>query len=101
MYNALELLSGMGCVEMAMYPEKYNENLLREFYANLTVKIDKDDSPICGQVYFKGTIIAFSLANITSILSYPHYPEVEDTGFEGEVDLDEVARVLTGENDAF
>lgn len=28
MYNALELLNGIGYVEMALYPEKYNEKFV-------------------------------------------------------------------------
>lgn len=41
-YNALELQNNMGCVEMAMFPGKFNENLVKDFYDNLTVDIDKD-----------------------------------------------------------
>lgn len=51
MYNAWELLNEMGYVEMVVYPEKYNENSVREFYANLTTEVGKADSATCGQVF--------------------------------------------------
>ncbi|KAI5668629.1 hypothetical protein M9H77_18482 [Catharanthus roseus] len=35
-YDVMELLLGMGCVELALFAEQYNENLLKEFYANLS-----------------------------------------------------------------
>lgn len=51
MYNAFKLLNKIGCVEMVVYSNKYNKNLVREFYANLIAKVGKIDSPTCGQVF--------------------------------------------------
>ncbi|KAI5663414.1 hypothetical protein M9H77_22737 [Catharanthus roseus] len=33
-YKVMELVQGMGCVELALFTEQYNENLVKEFYAN-------------------------------------------------------------------
>lgn len=94
LYNAWELLNGLDCVEMVVFPEKYNESVLREFYVNLTNEIDDPDSPAMGWV------IAFSSTNIADFLSCPHYAEIEGIGLDGEVDLGEVSKVLTGDDDA-
>lgn len=39
-FYVLELLNHLGCAEMAMFPSKYNENLVRECYANLLAEIE-------------------------------------------------------------
>lgn len=36
MFNTLQLRNQLGCVEIALFLAKYYENLVREFYANLT-----------------------------------------------------------------
>lgn len=78
LYNALELLNRLGYVEMAVFPNKYNESEVREFYANLITDIDDLDSLVVGQVYMRGKVIAFSPANITDFLSY--HIKIEGTG---------------------
>lgn len=45
----------MGCVQMALYPAKYNEILVREFYANMTAEAEDPHNPSFGVVYVKGT----------------------------------------------
>ncbi|KAI5667228.1 hypothetical protein M9H77_17081 [Catharanthus roseus] len=38
-YNVMELLLGMSCVELALFAEQFNENLVKEFYVNLTEEV--------------------------------------------------------------
>lgn len=47
----------------------------------------------------RGQVIPFSPANIAVFLSCLHYVEIEETGLDGEFDLDEVSKVLTGDDD--
>lgn len=47
-YNALKLLNNIGFVGMVVFLDKYNERLVKEFYANLTGDFDKANSPTCG-----------------------------------------------------
>ncbi|KAI5668442.1 hypothetical protein M9H77_18295 [Catharanthus roseus] len=44
-YNVMKLLLGMGCLELALFAEQYNENLVKEFYANLTEEFGNSESP--------------------------------------------------------
>lgn len=90
----------MGCMEMAIFPEKYNDNLMREFYANLTDDFAKTESPAFGQVYVRGHTIDFSPTHIAYFLSCPHYTKITGTSLKEEVDFDEVARVLIGDEGA-
>lgn len=53
-YNPFDLLSGLGCLEMAIFQENLNEILIREFYDNLTAEINDHNSPAVGQVYVRG-----------------------------------------------
>lgn len=46
----------------------------------------------------RGQVIAFFPANIVDFLRCPYYIEIERTALDGEVDLDEVAKVLTGDD---
>lgn len=85
MYNALELLNAMGCEEIALYPEKYNKSLMREYNANLTIEIKDDESPF-GLAYVRVNVIAFSPANIAHFLSFPRYTDITGTVLERDVD---------------
>lgn len=100
MFNILEILSGMGCVEMTLYPTKYNENLERKFYANLLGGVDDVTSSSYGAVYVSGTPVAFTPSYIASFMSFPHYNDIEDTGLERGIDWDKVACELTGNKKA-
>lgn len=62
-FGALEILKQYSCMELAMFPSKYNENFVREFYANLDVGIEDPKSPHYEVVYVQGTIVAFSPSN--------------------------------------
>lgn len=92
MYNTLDLLNALGCVEMSLYLKKYNKSLVRDFYANLTGEIENMESPF-RQVYKICSVIAFSPANIANFLSCPHYTNIELTSPEGEIDWDDVAKL--------
>lgn len=96
-YNVLELLNNMGYVEMTMFLEKYNDNLVREFYANSTDDFAKIESLTFGKVYVRGHIIDFSPTHIVNFLNCPHCTNIEGTGLAEDVDFDEVAEVLTGD----
>lgn len=50
LYNFLDLLNGLRCLEMVLFLEKYNKSVVREFYA-INTSIDDPDSPNMGQVY--------------------------------------------------
>ncbi|KAI5662966.1 hypothetical protein M9H77_22289 [Catharanthus roseus] len=90
-------LKGMGCVKLTLFAEQYNENLVKEFYANLIEEIGNPKSPTYGQVYVKGHVIDFSLVNIAHYLSYPPYNVIEGTDLEEKADFDEVVKVLIGD----
>lgn len=45
-------------------------------------------------------MIEFTQANIVEFMWCPHYPEVKGIGLEGEIDWDEVAKVLTDDEKA-
>lgn len=87
----------MGCVELALFAEQYNENLVKELYANLTEESSNLQSPAYGQLYVRGHVIDFSSTNIAHYLGYPHYSNIEGTGLEEETDFDELTKVLTGD----
>lgn len=53
-YNVMDLLSGIGYVELALLEEKYNEKLIKEFYANLSKDFSNTERPTYGQVYVRG-----------------------------------------------
>ncbi|KAI5653486.1 hypothetical protein M9H77_30673 [Catharanthus roseus] len=93
----MELLLGIGYVELALFPKQYNENLIKEFYANLTEEFCNPKSLAYGQVYVRGHVIYFSPANIAHYLSCPHYIDIEGTSLEEEADFDEVTKVLTSD----
>lgn len=57
-----------------MYPAKYNKNLEREFYANMLANIEVPHGPYF--VYVRGSVIAFTSANIAHFLSCPHYKDI-------------------------
>ncbi|KAI5658470.1 hypothetical protein M9H77_27263 [Catharanthus roseus] len=86
-YKVMELLLGMGCVELALFAEQYNENLVKEFYA----------ISLRSLVHVRGDAIDFSLANIAHYLSCPHHRDIKGTALEEEVDFDEVAKVITSD----
>ncbi|KAI5658570.1 hypothetical protein M9H77_27363 [Catharanthus roseus] len=90
-YKEMELLLGMGC---------YNENLVKEFYANLVGEFGNPESPAYGQVYVRGHFIDFSPANVVHYLNCPHYSDIEGTGLKKEVDPDEVTTVLQSDEGA-
>ncbi|KAI5677193.1 hypothetical protein M9H77_08143 [Catharanthus roseus] len=92
-YKVIELLLGMGCVELALFTEQYDENLVKELYANLTEEFGNSESPAYGQVYVRGHVIDFSPVNIAHYLSCPHYSDIEKTGLKEEVDFDETNRL--------
>lgn len=50
LYNFLDLLNGLRCLEMVLFLEKYNKSVVREFYA-ITTSVDDPHSPNVGQVY--------------------------------------------------
>ncbi|KAI5653589.1 hypothetical protein M9H77_30776 [Catharanthus roseus] len=76
-YKVMELLLGMGYVELALFAKKYNENLVKEVYANLSEDFGNTESQAYGQVYVRGHIIDFSPANIAHYLSCPHFSYIE------------------------
>ncbi|KAI5672683.1 hypothetical protein M9H77_13047 [Catharanthus roseus] len=82
----------MGCVELALFAEQYNGNLVKEFSANLTKDFCNSESPAYGQVYVRRHVIDFSPTNITHYLSCPHYNDIEGTGLEEKVNFDGVAK---------
>ncbi|KAI5667655.1 hypothetical protein M9H77_17508 [Catharanthus roseus] len=96
-YNVMELLLGMGCVELTLFSKKYNKNLVKEFYANLTKEFGNPESPTYGQVYVRGHVIDLSPLNIAYYLSCPIFSDIEGTGLEEDADFDEVTKVLTGD----
>lgn len=53
MFNSLEILNGMGCVKMNLYPSKYNENLAREFQANLFDGVDDSTNHSFRAIYVR------------------------------------------------
>ncbi|KAI5668000.1 hypothetical protein M9H77_17853 [Catharanthus roseus] len=69
----------MGCVELASFAEKYNDNLVKEFYANLSKDFGNTESPTYSQVYVRGHINDFSPANIAHYLSCPYFSDIEGT----------------------
>ncbi|KAI5668017.1 hypothetical protein M9H77_17870 [Catharanthus roseus] len=42
--------AGMGYVELALFAEQYNENLVKELYANMTEEFGNPESPAYGQL---------------------------------------------------
>lgn len=40
MFNILEIMSAIVCMEIVLYPTKYNENLIREFYSSLITEVE-------------------------------------------------------------
>lgn len=64
---------------MAIFSEKYNESMVREFYANLTADIDDPNRLALGKVYVRSIVIAISRADIANFLSCPHYFEIDGT----------------------
>lgn len=61
----LELLLGMSCEDFALFTERYNENFVKEFYANLSKDVGNIGSATCGQVFVRGT-------SLTSFLPIMH-----------------------------
>lgn len=45
-------------------------------------------------------MIKFSPTNVAEFLNYPRYPKIKGTRLEREIDLNEMARVLIGDNEA-
>lgn len=74
--------------------------LVREFCANLTADIDDPNSPAVSQVYVRGQVIAFSLANIVDFLSWLHYANIKGNGLDYDLEIDEVAKGLKGDGEA-
>ncbi|KAI5671851.1 hypothetical protein M9H77_12215 [Catharanthus roseus] len=93
----MELLLRMGFMELALFSKQYNENLVKEFYANLFEDFGNLESLAYGQVYVRGHVINFSPANIAHYLSCPHFSDIKGTGLEEETNFDEVTKVLTGD----
>ncbi|KAI5653274.1 hypothetical protein M9H77_30461 [Catharanthus roseus] len=85
----------IGCVELALFAKQYNENLVKEFYANLSEECGNLESPTYGQVYVRRHVIEFSPANIAHYLSCPYFSDIEGTCLEEKADFDEVTKVLT------
>ncbi|KAI5650114.1 hypothetical protein M9H77_36119 [Catharanthus roseus] len=83
-------------IEEALFPEQYNKNLGKEFYANLSEEFGNLENPAYGKVYIRGHVINLSPFSIEHYLSCPHLSDIEGTGVEEEVDFDEVTKVLTG-----
>ncbi|KAI5658093.1 hypothetical protein M9H77_26886 [Catharanthus roseus] len=87
-YNVMKLLLGIGCVKLALFPEQYNENLVKEFYANLSEEFGNPESPTYGQVYVRRYVIDFPPTNIAHYLSCSHFSDIRGNGLEEEVDFD-------------
>lgn len=60
MSDTLELRNQLGCVKMALFLAKYNKNLVRDFYANLTAGIKDSQSPYYDVVCVRGTVILYT-----------------------------------------
>ncbi|KAI5676396.1 hypothetical protein M9H77_07346 [Catharanthus roseus] len=99
LHNAFDLLSELGCLELAVFPDKYNESLVTKFYANLIADIDDPNSPVVGQVYVRGQVTIISPANIADFLSCPHYASLEGSRLERDFELSAVAKILLWELD--
>ncbi|KAI5677376.1 hypothetical protein M9H77_08326 [Catharanthus roseus] len=93
----LEVVGVTPGTELALFAKQYNENLFKEFYANLTEEFGNPESPAYGQVYVRGNVINFSPTNIAHYLSCPHFSEIEGTGLEEEADFHEATKVLIGD----
>ncbi|KAI5672807.1 hypothetical protein M9H77_13171 [Catharanthus roseus] len=79
-YNVIELLQGMGCVELALFVEPYNENLFKDFYANLTEEFGNLERPAYGHVYV-GSISLISHLQTLHITSAAHITvKIKGTG---------------------
>lgn len=39
LYNALDLLNGLGSVEIVVFLDKYKQNVVKDFYANLILTL--------------------------------------------------------------
>ncbi|KAI5672780.1 hypothetical protein M9H77_13144 [Catharanthus roseus] len=76
--------------ELALFAEQYNENLVKDFYANLFEEFGNPESPAYGQVYVRGHVIDFSPANIARYLSCPLFSDIKGTGLKEEVDFNEL-----------
>lgn len=85
---------------MALYSSKYNENLAREFYANISEGVDISTNPAFEVVYVRGTPIALTPSNISFFMSCPHYEDLEGTSLEGDIEWNTIAHVLTGDKKA-
>lgn len=92
LYNTFDLLSGLGCLEMAVFLETYNGSFVSEFYANLTADIDDPTSLALSHVYVRGQVIAFSPAYIDDFLSSPHYGNIKSTRLEGTLTLGQLQK---------
>ncbi|KAI5649718.1 hypothetical protein M9H77_35723 [Catharanthus roseus] len=88
---------GNGCIELALFAEQYNENLVKGFYANLAEEFGNPESPAYGQAYVSEHVIDFSPTNIAHYLSCPRYNDIEGTSLEEEIDFDEVTKALTSD----
>lgn len=71
MFNILKIMSALVCVEIVLYPTKYNENLIQEFYSNLTIEVESSTTTF-GAIYARGIRIAFTSSNIASFFNCPH-----------------------------
>lgn len=100
LFNTLEILNGIRCVEITLYPSKYNEILVRDFYVNLFEGVDISTNPAFGAIYVRGTPIAFTPSNIASFLNCPHYEDLEGTGLERDANWNTVAHALIGDKKA-
>lgn len=61
MFNILEIMSAIVCMEIVLYPTKYNENLIREFYSSLITEVENSATTFWA-IYVRGIKIAFTQA---------------------------------------
>ncbi|KAI5681360.1 hypothetical protein M9H77_02587 [Catharanthus roseus] len=67
-YKVMELLLGMGCVESALFPKQFSEDLVKEFYANLTKEFGNHESPAYGHTHLLYAFSTEKKINICTVI---------------------------------
>lgn len=73
----------LGSTLTHVYP--YNQNVVREFYANLSIACGLPNSPRFGKVFVQGALYTFNPEVINDVFSLP-YVDIPNWSMEGKVE---------------
>ncbi|KAK9121665.1 hypothetical protein Syun_019282 [Stephania yunnanensis] len=99
-YKVYQFLEARGILNLFTFRRTNNENLVREFYANLSLSVADPSSHHFFRVYIRGRVCHFFSFTIAKLLGFPTYNDSSDfypLGFCDNLDINDATSTLTGD----